>query len=91
GDGQGQAGDGGEAEEEDEDKLHCLCRLPAGAARFRTLITCDACQRWFHPACVKMKELRKNYRDSNDVVFVCPMCEHARGGLSNFACPPCPG
>lgn len=41
--------------EEDEDKLHCLCRLPADTARFRTLMTCDLCHSWFHPACVRLK------------------------------------
>lgn len=50
-----QGGDGEEDDNDDDDRLHCLCRLPAGAARFRTLITCDTCHRWFHPACVKMK------------------------------------
>ena len=40
---------------EDEDALHCLCQLPAGTARFRTLMTCDVCHRWFHPACVRLK------------------------------------
>ncbi|CAN0076831.1 unnamed protein product, partial [Hapterophycus canaliculatus] len=37
---------------EDEVELHCLCRLPADTARFRTLMTCDLCHSWFHPACV---------------------------------------
>lgn len=40
---------------EDEDALHCLCRLPADTARFRTLMTCDLCHNWFHPACVRLK------------------------------------
>ena len=40
---------------EDEDALHCLCRLPADTARFRTLMTCDLCHRWFHPACIRLK------------------------------------
>lgn len=50
---------GGDAEvgwtAEDEEKLHCLCRLPADTARFRTLMTCDLCHSWFHPACVRLK------------------------------------
>lgn len=44
-----------EEEDEDEDALHCLCQLPAGTARFRTLMTCDLCHNWFHPACVRLK------------------------------------
>lgn len=41
--------------EEDGDALHCLCRLPADTARFRTLMKCDLCHGWFHPACVRLK------------------------------------
>lgn len=49
-------GEGEEVEEdEDEDALHCLCQLPAATARFRTLMTCDVCHNWFHPACVRLK------------------------------------
>lgn len=40
---------------EDEENLHCLCRLPADTARFRTLMKCDLCASWFHPACVRLK------------------------------------
>ncbi|CAB1102142.1 unnamed protein product [Ectocarpus sp. CCAP 1310/34] len=124
----------GDAEEagwtkEDEEALHCLCRLPADAARFRTLMTCDLCSSWFHPSCVRLKDekarhhvclersqaapqltprpatsletavqelpkrsLRGGYHhQAPALAFVCPMCEHRRGGVSNFACPPSPG
>ncbi|CAM9103685.1 unnamed protein product [Laminaria digitata] len=80
---------------EDEDALHCLCRLPADTARFRTLMKCDLCHSWFHPACVRLKEVREGQGNSQGnsqaLAFACPMCEHARGGVSNFACPPSPG
>ncbi|CAM9170262.1 unnamed protein product, partial [Ectocarpus sp. 12 AP-2014] len=82
---------------EDEEALHCLCRLPADAARFRTLMTCDLCSTWFHPSCVRLKELPKRSRREDRhhqapaLAFLCPMCEHRRGGVSNFACPPSPG
>ncbi|CAM9344738.1 unnamed protein product, partial [Ectocarpus sp. 4 AP-2014] len=92
----------GDAEEagwtkEDEEALHCLCRLPADAARFRTLMTCDLCSSWFHPSCVRLKELPKRslredrHHRAPALAFVCPMCEHRRGGVSNFACPPSSG
>ena len=57
----GEGGGGGDEEaeagwtKEDEENLHCLCRLPADTARFRTLMTCDLCTCWFHPACVRLK------------------------------------
>ncbi|CAM9313150.1 unnamed protein product [Scytosiphon promiscuus] len=76
---------------EDEVELHCLCRLPADTARFRTLMTCDLCHSWFHPACVRLKELPESQLRGRALAFVCPMCEHCRGGVSNFACPPSPG
>eukprot|EP00904_Undaria_pinnatifida_P009167 jgi/Undpi1/5380/HiC_scaffold_2.g00661.m1 len=76
---------------EDEDALHCLCRLPADTARFRTLMTCDLCHSWFHPACVRLKEVRASQRNNQALAFACPMCEHKRGGVSSFACPPSPG
>lgn len=38
-----------------------------------------------------LQELRENQRTCKSLSFACPMCEHARGGLSNFACPPSQG
>ncbi|CAM9770853.1 unnamed protein product [Choristocarpus tenellus] len=83
--------------EEDESVLHCLCRLTAGTARFRTLMNCDVCKGWFHPPCVRQKvRVRVRVRepasrDRNDFVFVCPMCAHARGQPSEMGGPPVQG
>lgn len=37
------------------------------------------------------QEVRESQGNSQALAFACPMCEHARGGVSNFACPPSPG
>lgn len=38
-----------------------------------------------------LQELPESERGGQAIAFVCPMCEHHRGGVSNFACPPSPG
>lgn len=95
GEGIGDAEDAGWTKE-DEEALHCLCRLPADAARFRTLMTCDLCSSWFHPSCVRLK-VHQVSRFAVGPLYVCqrkgkPRNECARRGdvsLIFFFCPRC--
>lgn len=45
------------------------------------------------PMLMLLQEVREGRQGSSSqaLAFACPMCEHARGGVSNFACPPSPG
>ena len=56
-------GSGGEAEE-----VYCVCRSPYDASQF--YVGCEACDGWFHPACVGITQTDAE----NMSEYRCPDC-----------------
>ncbi len=76
----------------DEHTLHCLCRLPehVSGKGMRTLVKCNGCKCWFHPACINSTESDILQEAKGPRGFLCPMCLHAAGCVSNVATIPTP-
>ncbi len=70
----------------DEHTLHCLCRLPehVSGKGMRTLVKCNGCKCWFHPACINSTEPAILREEKGPQGFLCPMCQHAAGCVTNL-------
>ncbi len=79
---------GGESDS-NEHTLHCLCRLPEhmSGKGMRTLVNCDGCMCWFHPACIHSIESDVSRDAKGPRGFLCPMCLHAAGSVSSMVSP----
>ncbi|KLT39001.1 PHD-domain-containing protein [Cutaneotrichosporon oleaginosum] len=58
----------GPEEVQSEDGEYCICR---GAAEGGTMVGCETCDNWFHPACVGLDEAQVDMLD----VYICAACE----------------
>ncbi|CAM9182447.1 unnamed protein product, partial [Discosporangium mesarthrocarpum] len=52
-------------------------------------MSCEICNRWFHPPCVRHKD--RGVRDRKALTYLCPMCKHKRAESSDMAGPPTQG
>ncbi len=84
--------DTGSESDSDEHTLHCLCRLPehVSGKGMRTLVKCNGCKCWFHPACINSTESDISRDAKGPRGFLCPMCLHAAGCVSNMVTIPTP-
>ncbi|KAF9044752.1 hypothetical protein BDZ89DRAFT_942869 [Hymenopellis radicata] len=57
-----------EDEKVEDDRLYCLCR--AKYNHDDTMVGCDRCDEWYHPACVDMADTPLDLVDQ----FICPPC-----------------
>lgn len=66
----------GEPEQPPEDCAANPCQQPSGTCI--NWIGCDRCEQWYHYLCVG---LRKNYRVTEDMVYICPQCQVEKAKL----------
>ncbi|XP_063963770.1 uncharacterized protein LOC129270480 [Lytechinus pictus] len=52
-----------------EDKLYCVCRSADGTGE---MVSCDRCDEWFHPKCLKLTRLPRSK------TWYCPPCRKIR-------------
>ena len=67
-----------EDDDEDEDEeIHCLCQRPYNAKNkaLKLMISCELCDKWFHPSCVALTHVTKSSDAKRHLpAFVCPLC-----------------
>ena len=68
-------------------EVYCLCKSAYDAAR--PMISCDACEGWFHYECCGMRPPSDEESEDAEAHFVCPPCCAAKGkAYTPFRPPP---
>lgn len=61
-----------EPEDDSEQPLYCICQQPYTADS--SMVSCDACNEWFHTKCVGLSRLQAR----NAQTYHCPLCKSLR-------------